>query len=120
MQKHRVLIFGIFFFLQWSWACSGDCLSCHPSLAETILTDARHKPMLTCKRCHAEEEGGMSECGKDCFSCHDIEKIDKSVREHDVIESCRNCHMNMPVKLQSQQNSSSDRDSMYDLLLTPQ
>ena len=119
MQIKRVIFIGILVLAQWAWACSGDCLSCHPSLAENILTDERHKPMLTCKTCHENEEAGMSECGKDCFACHDIAKIDKTVREHDVIESCRNCHMNMPVKLEAKQNSSSESNSMYDLLLSP-
>lgn len=119
MQIKRVIII-LSLAIQWMWACSGDCLSCHPALAENILTDERHKPMLTCKKCHANEEAGISECGKDCFACHDIKKIDKTIREHDVIESCRNCHMNMPVSLDGQPKTSSDSSSMYDLLLTPQ
>lgn len=100
-----------------AWSCSGDCLSCHPALAKNILSDPRHKPMLTCKKCHMNEEAGMSACGKDCFECHAIEKIDKSVVEHEVIESCRSCHMKMPAKLDIVPETSSDQGTMYDLLL---
>ena len=99
-------------------ACSGDCLSCHPTLSKNILSDSRHKPMLTCIACHKNEESGISECGKDCFACHDVNKIDKSVKEHDVIKDCRNCHLKMPVSLELKEESSSD-SSMYKLLLGP-
>jgi len=118
MQNRKIIVF-IILLHQWLWACSGDCLSCHPALAENILTDERHKPMLTCKACHLNEEAGMSECGKDCFACHDIKKIDKSVKEHDVIQGCRDCHMNMPVTLDVEPTHSSDNGTMYDLLLSP-
>jgi len=117
MQK--IFISNVVFILLtlFGWACSGDCLSCHPALAKNILSDERHKPMLGCKKCHLKEEGGLSECGKDCFSCHPIEKIDKSVKEHEVIESCRSCHMKMPATLEVTPKSSSDQGTMYDLLL---
>lgn len=78
-------------------ACSGDCLSCHPKLEATILSDKRHSPMLTCVQCHKNESAGMSACGKDCFSCHPIEKIAPDVPEHDVIQQCANCHKKIPV-----------------------
>lgn len=115
LMKRYFLFCGVLLGLAWS--CSGDCLSCHPALAKTILSDTRHKPMLTCKACHMNEEAGMSECGKDCFSCHPIEKIDQSVIEHQVIEKCRNCHMKMPASLDLAPKSSSDKGTMYDLLL---
>ncbi len=112
----RIFLF-LYLLTTWAWSCSGDCLSCHPALAKNILSDERHKPMLTCKACHMNEEAGMSACGKDCFECHAIEKIDKSVVEHDVIQKCRACHMQMPKKLNIVPETSSDAGTMYDLLL---
>lgn len=79
------------------FACSGDCLSCHPALEATILTDERHKPMLTCITCHRSESSGLSACGKDCFECHPIEKINPDVKEHEVIKLCADCHKKIPV-----------------------
>lgn len=117
MKTLFYFLFLLLFTASSADACSGDCLSCHPSLAENILSDERHKPMLTCKACHLNEEAGMSECGKDCFECHKIDKIDKSVKEHSVIESCRNCHMKMPVDLQMMPKSSQSKDTMVDFLL---
>jgi len=87
------LIFIIFSTFTYIYACSGDCLSCHPKLKENILQDIRHKPMLGCISCH-KDNSSMSECGEDCFSCHEIKKIESSgVVEHKVIRECRDCHM---------------------------
>ena len=113
----RYLFFIFIFMIQFVDACSGDCLSCHPVLAPNILSDERHIAMLTCKQCHMNEEAGISECDKDCFECHDISKIDKTVKEHDVIESCRTCHMKMPLDLPMMPQSSQNNDSMVDFLL---
>lgn len=103
----RILLL-LLLFISYLFSCSGDCLSCHPKLAKNILMDERHKPMLTCIACHKNEESGISECGKDCFACHDVKKIDNSVEEHQVIEGCRNCHMNLPDTLDSAPESSTD------------
>lgn len=111
------LIFVLLFSMSLGFSCSGDCLSCHPKLKATILTDKRHEPMLSCIGCHKEESGGQSACGNDCFACHPIEKIDPSVKEHQVIETCRNCHMNMPKQLNPTPQSSSDT-TLQDLLFT--
>ena len=100
-----------------AWACSGDCLSCHPALKATILTDMRHKPMLTCIACHKEEQGGISECGKDCFACHDVAKIDmKTIIEHQVINECRACHMNVPQNLSHVPSQTSQDTTILELL----
>lgn len=113
----KSFLFIVMFSFELLYACSGDCLSCHPALADNILSDSRHIAMLTCKKCHLNEEAGMAECGKDCFECHDISKIDKTVREHDVIESCRECHMKMPIDLPMMPQSSQNQDSMVNFLL---
>lgn len=82
------------------FACTGDCMTCHPKLIPTINEDLRHKPMLTCIKCHSAEPNTMAECGNDCFACHPMEKINKpNVREHDVIQKCRDCHVGEKEKL---------------------
>jgi len=96
-MKHLILLtlFSLSLF-----ACTGDCLTCHPKLVPTINTDLRHKPMLTCINCHSADPNSMAECGDDCFSCHPMEKINKAnVREHDVIQACRDCHVGEKEKL---------------------
>lgn len=78
------------------FACTGDCLTCHPKLMETIHEDPRHKPMLGCIDCHSANPDAMAECGSDCFGCHPVEKIEKvGVKQHRVIRECRDCHMEM-------------------------
>lgn len=110
-----VIFFGLM--IGSMFACSGDCMSCHPALKKNILTDERHKPMLTCIACHENEEAGISECGKDCFSCHDVDKIDmETIVEHKVITQCRNCHMNIPKTLGSQIQDSSKDTTIEELL----
>ena len=77
-------------------ACTGDCLTCHPKLEPTIETDARHKPMLTCIKCHGVKPDAMAECGSECFACHPVEKVESvGVEEHKVIRGCRDCHVKL-------------------------
>ncbi|MEJ2468082.1 MAG: hypothetical protein P8Y51_03245 [Campylobacterales bacterium] len=81
-------------------ACTGDCLTCHPKLVSTIEQDARHKPMLTCIKCHSADPNAMAECGSECFACHPVEKIEKvDVEEHRVIRGCRDCHVEIKEAL---------------------
>jgi len=85
-----------------TFACTGDCLTCHPKLVPTINEDLRHKPMLTCINCHSADPNSMAECGNDCFGCHSMEKINKpNVREHDVIQGCRDCHVGLTEEIMS-------------------
>ena len=91
---------SILFFTFSLFACTGDCLTCHPKLVPTINVDVRHMPMLTCIKCHSAEPNTMAECGDDCFSCHPMSKINKpDIREHDVIQSCVDCHVGQKEKL---------------------
>ncbi|QOY51515.1 hypothetical protein [Candidatus Sulfurimonas baltica] len=88
------------------FACTGDCLTCHPNLVPTINEDLRHKPMLTCINCHSADPNKMADCGADCFACHPMSKINASnVREHDVIQGCRDCHVGEKEKLFDFSNS---------------
>jgi hypothetical protein len=88
------------FFIVSLFACTGDCMTCHPKLVPTINEDLRHKPMLTCINCHSTDPNKMADCGADCFACHSMSKINKAnVREHDVIQECRDCHVGAKEKL---------------------
>ena len=92
MRKTVLLFLSGFFYVLT--ACTGDCLTCHPKLVPTIETDSRHKPMLTCIKCHGADPNAMAECGSECFACHPVEKIEKAnVEEHKVIRGCRDCHV---------------------------
>ena len=93
------LIFILIFTLE-IFACTGDCLTCHPNLVPTIEEDKRHKPMLTCINCHSPKPNAMADCGSDCFSCHPISKINGlGIKEHEVIQECRDCHVKMKEEL---------------------
>lgn len=88
------------------FACTGDCMTCHPKLVETINEDLRHKPMLTCIKCHSADPNKMADCGADCFACHPMSKINNpNVKEHDVIQKCRDCHVGAKEKLFDISNS---------------
>jgi len=93
----------IVFFLSWNislWACTGDCMTCHPTLLKTINVDKRHQPMQTCIKCHTANPEKMADCGSDCFACHPVAKIEGSkVQEHAVIRECRDCHMKMKTQM---------------------
>ncbi|MCW8895963.1 MAG: hypothetical protein OQK48_07570 [Sulfurimonas sp.] len=112
-------ILFITFFTISIFACTGDCLSCHPKLLPTINDDLRHKPMLTCINCHSAEPNKMADCGNDCFGCHPMSKINKpNVREHDVIQECRDCHVGEIEKLFDISNSlnQSNQETLKDFL----
>jgi formate-dependent nitrite reductase cytochrome c552 subunit len=102
MKLFNTLIISFFIMINTLWACTGDCLTCHPNLVPTIETDLRHKPMLTCINCHSADPNSMAECGSDCFACHPMSKINQSgITEHNVIQECRDCHMKLADELRS-------------------
>lgn len=83
------------------WGCTGDCMTCHPSLLKNIDADHRHKPMTTCIQCHSANPEKMADCGSDCFACHPVAKIEGiRVAEHAVIRECRDCHMKLKTAIQ--------------------
>lgn len=93
-------IFILTIFITTMFACTGDCLTCHPKLVPTIKVDVRHMPMLECIECHSAEPNSMAECGDDCFGCHPMSKInDANVAQHDIIQTCVDCHVNADKKL---------------------
>jgi hypothetical protein len=82
------------------WACTGDCMTCHPALLKNIDSDMWHKPMTMCIKCHTANPEKMADCGSDCFACHPVAKIEAvRVPEHAVIRECRDCHMKLKVSL---------------------
>ncbi len=89
----RYILF-ILIFCTYLFSCSGDCMSCHPSLKKSI-NDPHHRLLKTCISCHTQLPEGMSECGGDCFECHSQNKLIKSKRvEHQKLAACKKCHIN--------------------------
>lgn len=90
-----IKFFLMFFSLSlYSFACSGDCISCHPILKESIK-EKHHEVLTSCITCHTKAPASMTECGGDCFACHSQNKLIKSNRiEHQNLSSCKKCHIN--------------------------
>ena len=90
MGKYLLLIT---LFITSIFACSGDCIACHPVLKNSI-NKSYHVVMKKCISCHKENTGGMSECGGDCFACHNEQKlINSPLLEHQAIKECSSCHI---------------------------
>lgn len=88
----KILI--ILFLSLYSYACSGDCISCHPILKKSIK-EKHHEVLTSCIACHTKTPVTMTECGGDCFACHSQNKLIKSGRvEHQNLSSCKKCHIN--------------------------
>jgi hypothetical protein len=78
----------------YSFACSGNCMACHPILKESIK-EKHHQILTTCIACHTKVPEGMTECGGDCFACHSQNKLTQSNRvEHQNLGTCKQCHIN--------------------------
>ena len=81
-------------FCLYTYACSGDCMSCHPVLKESIK-EKHHEILVTCISCHTKTPDTMTQCGGDCFACHSQNKLIESNRiEHQNLASCKECHIN--------------------------
>ena len=89
----KIIIISLFF-ITFTYACSGDCLSCHPALKKSI-NNKYHKILKTCITCHNTLPEAMTTCGGDCFSCHSQNELIKSnLKEHQQLDSCKQCHIN--------------------------
>lgn len=98
----------------YSFACTGDCLQCHPVLEKSI-EKPHHKILKKCVDCHTKVPEGMSECGGDCFACHSQNKLIKTeLEEHKQLASCKECHINKEdfLQLKSFDNNSNLLDLM--------
>ena len=83
------LIFSIY-----AYACSGNCMACHPILEKSIK-EKNHAILTTCISCHTKTPSTMTQCGGDCFSCHSQNKlIDSNRIEHQNLSNCKSCHIN--------------------------
>ena len=89
----RIFLFLILLSL-YSYACSGDCMACHPVLKESIK-EKHHQVLVSCVSCHTKTPTTMVECGGDCFACHSQNKlIDSNRMEHQNLSACKSCHIN--------------------------
>ncbi len=85
------LLFLVFF--TYLFSCSGDCISCHPTLEKSIKKSF-HKDLSSCVICHNKLSSSMSQCGGDCFSCHSQNKLIKSdTLQHQNLALCKQCHI---------------------------
>jgi hypothetical protein len=87
-------VFLFLIFCIYSYACSGDCMACHPILKDSIK-EKHHQILTSCIACHTKTPDAMTQCGGDCFSCHSQNKLIESNRiEHKNLASCKECHIN--------------------------
>lgn len=85
----------------YGFACSGNCILCHPKLKDSI-DKPHHKLLHSCIKCHTKLPEGMTECGGDCFECHSRNKLIKSnTIEHQKLSACKECHINKEDILKS-------------------
>ncbi len=122
----RLIISILFLFLVNLFACSGDCVACHPKLIKKDgKMDRDHMILNKCKTCHQDgtkiemlsdsnasvpkfkivkvkevSEDTHTECGSDCWQCHDIKKVSNiNIPEHKVLKDCIACHVKLDKNL---------------------
>lgn len=109
----RVFLLLFCFLLTISYACSGNCISCHKILKKSI-NKSHHKILKECITCHNKLPSSMSECGGDCFSCHSQNRlINSEYKSHKKLKSCKKCHISKEDFLSFKKNQNS---SFIDLL----
>ncbi len=101
----KKVVFFIFTLSGIAFACSSDCLECHPKLKpleynKTSKYYNEHHFLINCTKCHPNHnEKAMSECGADCFDCHSREKLTHTpIPEHQKLKSCIKCHKDNTLK----------------------
>ncbi|RXJ87579.1 hypothetical protein [Arcobacter sp. CECT 8985] len=88
----RYILVNLLFFTIL-FACSGDCMKCHPGLKKSI-NNKEHIILKQCITCHDKLSNQMSQCGGDCFSCHSQNKlINSDYKAHKQLASCKKCHI---------------------------
>lgn len=113
-MKILLLLLSIFTFM--AFACSGDCMQCHPILEKSI-EKPHHKLLKTCINCHTKVPEAMTSCGGDCFSCHSQNKLINSNKiEHQGLESCKECHTNSEDLLNFDKKSLNENDDLLELM----
>lgn len=91
------IILLTFSFISFSFACSGDCISCHPNLVKEGKLDSDHQILKECITCHKVTSDDLNKmgslCGQDCWDCHSVEKTQKVVNpSHSSLSLCIDCH----------------------------
>ena len=81
-------------------ACEGDCMVCHPGLEKMKGKEAsEHRVLRSCKNCHKKpmkESNATAECGRDCWECHDIRRVQSlGVKAHEGLGRCIECHVTL-------------------------
>ncbi len=79
------------------FACSGDCMKCHPKLLKNGKLDKNHEILSKCINCHKINSNDLermgSLCGQDCWDCHSVEKVTSiKNKEHLSLNGCIECH----------------------------
>ncbi len=99
-ESMRGILFTLLLCVSAAFACSGDCIKCHPVLKKSI-DEPYHKVIKRCIECHKESSTGVSTCGQDCFECHDKKRLANSpLPEHRAIAGCARCHLGKKELLQ--------------------
>ncbi len=96
MRAFLFLIFFLFCFNSFLFACSGSCLLCHEKL--NLKEPKEHRIIAECISCHQKgcgedsflkEKSSDTSCGSDCFDCHKTLPQDFT---HKQIVQCVKCH----------------------------
>lgn len=107
------VLFVITLFISVLIACTGDCISCHPVLKESI-NKPHHIILKSCISCHKDNAGPVNECGGDCFECHPRQKLINSNRvEHQEIIKCKECHIDKSDLLNQRKQLNNSNDLMH-------
>lgn len=95
----------IIFIASLLFACSSNCLECHPKLKPLENNPKNkyykeHHFLTTCTKCHPNHPSkGMDECGADCFDCHSREKlINTPIPQHQKLKTCIKCHKSEKIQ----------------------
>jgi len=142
-MRFFLILAGLFSLLTMDiGACSGECIACHPKLIKKDgKMDDNHKILNRCKNCHRDgtkiemldsnqsdrakfnivnvkdlNESTHTECGSDCWQCHDIKEVSKiNIAEHKVLKKCIECHISVDKSLLGTESPSLD-NTLKDLL----
>jgi hypothetical protein len=106
-MKKIILFIGSLLF-----ACSSDCIECHPKLKDMENNPhnkyyKEHHFLKSCTRCHPNHPTkGMDKCGADCFDCHSREKLTHThIPEDQKLRTCTKCHKDSVNDILNQGNN---------------
>jgi hypothetical protein len=109
-------IFIIILVTSFLYACTGDCIACHPVLKKSI-DEPHHVILKSCINCHTKNVGPVNECGGDCFACHPKSKLINSNRvEHQEVSKCSQCHVDVKDLLTPKKKKFTNKNELTDIL----